>query len=140
MAAGTGQVDPLASSRAYDVNDRGQVVGEIPAGKDGSSTHAFLFTGGHLRDLGTLPGRPGSTARGINEAGTVVGASGGRAFVYSNGKMTDLNALLAPAARKSGLVLTGAVAVNNKGQIAVNGVLNGHTHAYLLTPTGAIGR
>jgi probable HAF family extracellular repeat protein len=45
--------------------------------------------------------------------------------------MADLNSLI-PAG--SGWVLTGANAINNRGQIVGSGVLNGQTQAFLLTP------
>ena len=52
--------------------------------------------------------------------------------------MSFLQLLLNGVALAMNQVLTEAVAVNNKGQIAANGVVNGHTHAYLLTPGAAV--
>jgi probable HAF family extracellular repeat protein len=46
--------------------------------------------------------------------------------------MTDLNSLL-PA--DSGWELSGAVAINDSGQIVGSGIINGQTHAYLLDTT-----
>jgi probable HAF family extracellular repeat protein len=43
-----------------------------------------------ITDLGTLPGQTSSTATGINNSGQVVGYSGIRSFIFSNGAMTDL--------------------------------------------------
>jgi hypothetical protein len=45
--------------------------------------------------------------------------------------MIDLNSLIAPG---SGWVLESATAVNDSGQIAGNGIIDGQEHAFLLTP------
>jgi probable HAF family extracellular repeat protein len=50
--------------------------------------------------------------------------------------MTDLNSLI-PAG--SGWVLDGATAVNDAGQIAGYGTINGAAHAFLLTPATPTG-
>ena len=53
-----------------------------------------------MQDLGTLPGDAISQALGINGRGQVVGlscgGSGCSAFLWENGVMTDLNALVEP--------------------------------------------
>jgi probable HAF family extracellular repeat protein len=90
-----------------------------------------------MTDLGTLPGGSSSIAHGINDSGQVVGwadTSGGNwhAFLYSNGAMADLNALV-PA---SGWTLENANAINDSGQIVGYGINpSGSTDAFLLTPT-----
>jgi probable HAF family extracellular repeat protein len=71
----------------------------------------------------------------INDAGQVVGGSTTpsgyqHAFLYSSGKMTDLNSLLPQGTLNT---LYAAQAINNHGQILAMG-LNGH--GYLLTPDG----
>jgi hypothetical protein len=45
--------------------------------------------------------------------------------------MTDLNSVINA---KSGMVLNEAKAINDLGQIAANGTINGENHAFLLTP------
>lgn len=129
-------------SRARSINEAGQVVGDSDTSDD--DQHAFR-TGANrpidaaTDDLGTLGGSY-SHARGINNAGQVVGAavtSAGvyHAFLYSDGVgMRDLNDLI-PAG--TGWVLTEAVAINDAGQIAVDGTFNGQTRACLLTPRPA---
>ena len=73
----------------------------------------------------------------INDGGTVVGDSfsstfSSRAFVWSDGVMTDLNNLV-PA--DSALYLLQAININVSGQIAGYGVDgNGNLHGFLATP------
>src|SRR6185436_15642508 len=81
-----------AESRAFDLNDQGQVIGEsvTPAGE----LHAFLWEAGTLTDLGTLGGGL-SSAAALNERGQVIGVSStaaadGHAFLWRRGVMTDL--------------------------------------------------
>jgi probable HAF family extracellular repeat protein len=60
-----------------DINGRGQVVG-------GQAGHAALWQDGTLTDLGSLTGPGGeSGALALNDAGQVVGASGGRAVLIT---------------------------------------------------------
>jgi probable HAF family extracellular repeat protein len=114
------------SSQANDVNDAGQIVGNAetapPPGADAfrtGPTHAFLYEGGAMKDLGTLGG---TVSRGlaINNGGTVVGESYLRgnsaqvAFVYAHGKMTDLNTQVR---LPGGWTLVAARGVNDQGQI-----------------------
>ena len=63
-----------ASSTACGINASGQVVG-ASATSTGVS-HAFLYSGGNMIDLGTLSGDSDSWAFSINDAGQVVGTSG----------------------------------------------------------------
>ena len=89
-----------------------------------------------MTDLGTLGGRS-SSANDINESGQIVGwanTNGGasHAFIYSNGEMVDLNALIDPT---SGWTLHEAYAINNSGQVVGAGAnALGTTRAFLLTP------
>jgi probable HAF family extracellular repeat protein len=53
------------------------------------------------------------------------------AFVYSNGKMRDLNKLI-PA--NSGWVLSTAYSINDARQIVGYGTLNKQSRAFLLAP------
>jgi len=72
-----------ASSIAYAINDNGVIVGEadLPAGADGTSAHhAFMWTPaaangttGTMKDLGIIATGVNSSARGVNNAGVVVG-------------------------------------------------------------------
>src|SRR5579864_648093 len=83
--------------------------------------HAFLYSGGMMKDLQTLGG-DFSVGTGINASGDVVGYStlsgmGGRhAFLYSGGTMKDLGDLT-------------AVAINDSGQIT-GCTADGHVFLY----------
>lgn len=115
------------------------------------STYAALYINGKLYNLGTLAGFTGSTGASINNSGTVVGnllgnittpndvyvgVTGG--FVYSNGRMYDLNTLLGTAGWK----ITGVGQINEAGQIAATGTYGGQTvtYALLLTPVPVRGQ
>lgn len=124
------------SSAATALNDAGSVVGSSYV--SGDASHAFLWRSGKMTDLGTLGG-PSSYADAIAPNNDVVGAadtttvdssasngsnSGGlvhvsHAFLWRNGKMTDLNSLL-PA--NSGWTLQEATGINSKGQIVGFGI------------------
>src|SRR6266550_3900055 len=64
-----------------------------------------------ITDLGTLPGGGFSSATGINNAGDVVGSSGGHPVLWhSDGSLVDLGTL-------PGSVGGGATAINDRGQV-----------------------
>ena len=123
------------TTTATDLNNAAQVVGysQIRSGE----YRAYIYSGGALTDLGVLQGGTQSLAYGINNSGQVVGASDSaaastlHAFIYSGGRMRDLNSLI-PA--NSGWVLTEAREINNSGQIVGNGIKDGHPRGFLLTP------
>jgi probable HAF family extracellular repeat protein len=140
------------SSRADHINDSGMVVG---ASEGSGGVRAFVWTqNGGFQPLGSLSGGIYSEAFGINNLGQVVGESGSslgtRAFLWtsSNG-MVDLNNLVTGI--PANVVLTGAVAINDSGQIVAFGVkdpninrhqvatMDSHFHSgpirvFLLTP------
>jgi probable HAF family extracellular repeat protein len=92
-------------------------IGEVTV--NSNSNHAFLYSNGQMRDLGTLPGGVDSIGLGLNNAGQVVGTSRlastlEHAFLYSNGQLRDLNDLVDP---RLGITLFGATAINDNGQI-----------------------
>ena len=108
---------------AMAINERGDVVGfasQPGDDPDNPLLRAFLWTRrGGIRNLGTLPGDVYSEAHGINEQGQVVGTScdadgNCRAFLWQDGVMKDLNALVAPGYTA---VLTTAQDVNDQGVI-----------------------
>ena len=123
-------------SQAYGINNKGQVTG-LAYTKNGSA-HGFIANCATctLKDLGTFAGSTSSVwGFAINDSGVVVGQSTFKdtyhAFVYSGGKIKDLN-LLIPAG--SGWELTEANGINTSGQIVGMGTIKGQQHGYLLTP------
>lgn len=139
---------------AFDINDKGEVVGRHIVGPGPGNFHPFLYRNGSTTDLGTLfPGNPAAIAAAfsINKSGAIAGWSGAgggvfpvepidpRAYVFTHGQMIDLNSLLAPTVA-SNWTLVVASAINEKGQIAgsafVGGYPNGVEHAFLLSPPG----
>lgn len=61
-------------------------------------------------DLGTLAPGTGTTAVAVNARGEVVGTSGGRAFLWSGGVLTDVSAL-------TGLSYLTLTDINRRGQV-----------------------
>jgi probable HAF family extracellular repeat protein len=113
-----GSLGGAKNNGAQDMNNLGVVVGfsDLP---DDTATHAVVWRNGKVHDLGTLPGDVSSYAYGINNLDQVVGAScdadnNCTAFLWQNGTMTDLNALL-PA--DSSLYLVEGLDINDFGEI-----------------------
>jgi probable HAF family extracellular repeat protein len=133
-AGGMTELGTLGGNNSYAtaVNSSGEVVGHasLSSGYD----NAFLDAGGVMTDLGSLGGGS-SYAYGINDSGIVVGYSwvagvaDPHAFIYMNGAMLDLNALIPGG---SGWELLEAYGINNSGEIVGEGLLNGQSHAFRL--------
>jgi len=140
-----------SDGRAYALNNLGQVVGYVGDGEtSGDGDKAFLWdkTTGQMQDLGNLVSDPDTTvgdtwarARGINDAGQVVGESSmftdsiyenpKGAFIWdsTNGIQNlrqDVSDPLVPE-------FNGAAGINNAGQIIGEDDSSG-PRAFLLTP------
>jgi probable HAF family extracellular repeat protein len=126
----TGSSDErLVLNGAYGINDRGDIVG---AAEDA----AFVYRNGVATRLGTLGA--GHTARDINEEGVIVGNYShelrGAAFICHDGVMINLDKLIPSEA---GYHIENAVAINDRGEIAVTALRPGSTWpavACLLSP------
>lgn len=122
--------------RAVGINNKGDVV---CIGKRGPASHAFLFSSGVMADLGALSGYPNLVEAHLNNSGQVVGeaetAEGTRqcAFLYTDGKLLDLNACIPAEAHWS---LAQANGINDNGIIVGTGEHEGKGRAFLLTPKG----
>jgi probable HAF family extracellular repeat protein len=124
-----------SSSRAFGINDAGEVVGSSDT-SDGVP-HAFITgpNGTGMRDLGTLGG-DSSAASAINGAGEVTGSSDaglGRshAFITDPGGtgMRDLGTLGGDASFANG--------INNTGQVVGFSYTTEGSSAFITEPNGA---
>jgi probable HAF family extracellular repeat protein len=107
-------------ANAAGINDLGQVVGNAAST---SSEFGYLWSNGTLTDLG-----PNFFPNAINGNGVVVGGP----MIYSGGTLKNLNNLIPPG---SGFTLDNATAINDNGQIVVNGSNGSQEHAFLLNPS-----
>jgi len=120
------------------INNRGQVVGSA-FDLSGTTLVAFLWQNGVTTILGTLAHDVFSLGRGINDRGEIVGDSCDeffdcRAFLWRNGRMTELNDLVSTP---NAPFLENAFAINSRGQIAGKTTVQGTplADAYLATPS-----
>jgi probable HAF family extracellular repeat protein len=134
-------------SHAFAINESGQTVGYSWLAGDAIS-RAFCIGGDEttlnpaLHSLGTLGTGVDSFALDVNDTGIVVGWSEfelnnntTHAFVYTDGQMSDLHALIAAETPvPQGWVLGLATAINNRGQIVGYGSFGADQRAFLLTP------
>lgn len=122
---------------ARAINDLGDVAGDAYYTPDGDGqARAFLSARGKLRVIGILRGDLISNATGINNSRQVVGISQDlvnepRAFLYSEGELYDLNDLVR---LRKGWHFRTANAINNRGQIVGEALVEGASRPFLLTP------
>lgn len=104
---------------ATSINDFGQVVG---ASNIAASVYNYASSQYYT-----------PTNNGLESAGSVAALNDSlsHAFIYQKGTMTDLNTYLP---QKSDWTLQRATGINDAGQIAGYGVLNGVLTGFLLTP------
>jgi probable HAF family extracellular repeat protein len=131
---------------AWAINNLSQVTGQ--SALSGNITfHPFLWTKEKgMRDLGVLPGDLVGAGLGMNNKGEIVGASisapgpatgNPRAFVWQNGVMSDLNAIVQQDAP---LYLLTAFWINDSGDIAGFGASSdGEIHGFLAMPNQRAG-
>ncbi|NML16598.1 PEP-CTERM sorting domain-containing protein [Azohydromonas caseinilytica] len=115
---------------ASAINDAGQIVGY--------STPELGGRGGYLYADGNLTVLDVYSAHDINNRGWIVGAASGYGndpYLYRDGQVLDLNALLTPAAARQ-WHLSSVSAINDRGQIIGRGFLDGQDQLrpFLLTP------
>ena len=118
------------SSYAYGINNSGQVVGEADPNGDSDLSHAFLYSGGTMQDLGTFGGM-NSEAYSINNSGQVAGNFLGTTgpfnppvsntfvhpFIYSGGTMSDLGTVIGSDFGTTSENYSYAHAINDNGLV-----------------------
>jgi probable HAF family extracellular repeat protein len=122
-------------SYAYDINERGQVVGFSSTSMTDYHGRAFLWDPVMgMEDLGDLSGGNYSYAYGINNKGQVVGTSFSTSHALlwqADGQMVDLGALIDPTGGKSS-----AAAINDRGQVVGTAAITGG--GYLWDPVAGV--
>ena len=113
---------------ANAINASGQIVGSAYAVT--GAMQAFLYIGGRMTRLGTLPGDVSSSANGINTSGKIVGTSYsagaiGRAFIYAGGVMQAIPGF-GDISMATGINASGVVV----GAMSVAGDQNEHAFYY----------
>jgi probable HAF family extracellular repeat protein len=129
-ANGMATVVPNAS--AFGINNSGLIAGGTVNG-----AAIYRVENGKLTDLQEL-GQPGTLVYGVNDYGQVVGSNyldptgiTKHAFLYQDGRFYDLNDLIP---HTTDLVLNWSRAINDRGEIAVQGRIGDIEHAILLVP------
>ena len=118
--------------QARGINDYGQIAGVF---RNASSPyqHACILDikTNSIIDIGSLGSESFPTS--INNSGQVVGftRSGPSFYWDSQTRLIDVSALLPPDSQFASIR---ASAINNYGQIAGIGLINGESHAFLLSP------
>lgn len=123
---------PSGTSAACAIDDKGRVGGNSSIN---GSTHAFRFDTGAPVDIdsfGSSQSTVSAVAAGVSVGSYATASGDNHAFVQDGvDPSVDLNDRLSAA---NGWVLSDALAVNTNGAIAGDGLLNGATADFLLTP------
>jgi len=84
--------DTRLQTFATDINDAGQIVGDIYGSTTG--THGFLYSGGTFSAI-DVPGAQNTSVSDINNAGQIVGTfqdrTGNHGFLYSSGTFSSFD-------------------------------------------------
>jgi hypothetical protein len=136
------------NGQAWGISEQGQIVGTVGSADGQTQTGAIWQNGKLTAVLRVLPGDLGGIAFDSNSK-VVVGAEWDSAFfwahgfVYKDGVMTDLNAMI-PAS--SNLFVTFPAKINERGEIGGMGIVlsgpdKGDMHAFVAIPVReSIGR
>lgn len=130
-----------SNSEAYSINVSGQISGYA---QTASGDHAFVYSGGKMKDIGALLGAGLANSYGlsINDAGHVAGLaynnnfSTPHAFYYDGTNAMDIGSL--------GENNASALGINNSDHIAGYSTTNGFDHAFryfkgVMTDLGTLG-
>lgn len=140
------EVDPLPGHNgalAFDVSNAGHVVGASMLNQGSGLPFIWTQSGG-AKAIDLPAGTSTGSARGVNNAGWVVGNAGGVysvPWLYDGNATYDLQSLLPPG---SGWDLStntsaSAMGISEDGIITGTGVFSGGlTHAYAMVPSGPV--
>jgi uncharacterized membrane protein len=124
-------VPGATGTKAYGINDSGQIVGTYSGSFPCMYTCSFLYSGGIFTQL-IPPGAGIIQAYGINDSGQIVGAYAdsseiSHGFLDSAGSFTTINV--------PGAFITYAYGINDSGQIVGQYSDSTGNHGFLATPT-----
>lgn len=122
---------PTKQGGLADINNNGVAVGELFDENDINLSRGYIYSDGGVRVLPSLPGSEYTRIHAINDGNQIVGNSSRRATLWTDNRVVDLNDLIP---QDSGWVLYSADHINNRGQIAGYGAINGVSRSFLLTP------
>jgi uncharacterized membrane protein len=123
-----------------DINDDGQTAGFMEISGNSGTLRAVVLNGESARVLNPLPGHETTKAFHLNSRGDVVGVSHDddtemdRPVLWIAGSATPID-LQAALETNPGWTLTTALDINDFGKICGDGIFQGRTHAFLMTPT-----
>ena len=135
---GQGWNTPMAINNLGIIAGFSDTAGDVVNGVLHANFQATLWTPGGIVNLHTLPGDRLGEATGINNfnqvVGTSIGPSGARAFLWQNGTLYDLNALVQPNAPLY-LLATGDIndrgAITGVGCVVVAGACGSVVHTFV---------
>ncbi len=126
----------------FGVSNSGYVVGSSMLNQGAGSSFIWSAAGGML-PIPLPPATSQGGARGVNDAGWVVGTAGGQfavPYLYADGTTYALQSLL-PAGTGWDLstnTSSSALAITNDGTIVGTAVHGGLTHAYRMVPVSSV--
>jgi uncharacterized membrane protein len=126
----------------FDVSNDGRVAGTGSLNQGGSVPMIWTAAGGP-KSIPLPPNTSEGNARGVNNAGWVVGNAGGQysvPWLYDGDTTYPLYTLLPPGSGwdLSTNTTASAMGISEDGIIVGSGVINGVTHAYAMVPDGAV--
>jgi len=124
------------TSHAYDVNERGHVCGWSQLSWSPTESRGFFWADGVMKEIPTAGGEY-SAGFAINDHDEVVGMTARAdgqyvAFLWRTGQLVDLNTLLPGG---TGWLLVRAWDIDENGIIVGEGILNGESRAFVLSPS-----
>jgi probable HAF family extracellular repeat protein len=128
------------NAAANAINERGHVVGYSGIATDPDQSHAFLWSGGVMRDIGASPDFSSTNALSINSHGDIVGSGMGiadgaaHALRFVDGQVVSLET---EVDELDDWKLEYARSINEDGVIVGNGTRADGIHGFELVPLAA---